>query len=366
MNIYGQPYTNDPIKLTDDELHQLPTIIFQFQGQVPSNHDVYLQDTLAIFDHLAISIDKDHPYDVLLIVPPLHYMEYQDDIDMYISGIYFDEPDGSNNVLGANIMMQHDIYFDIENSRIGFAESDCNYTQVITPYVDKTTSATAEKTIVTPNIDSVKEDYTISMLRVRTTKSNDSIGPWQNSITITSFTFLICAALVIGMLLYGYNRNKVIATLERTHFVRSPPRRGRRRQLQQPQQQEQPQLLQRRTSRIVHRSTSHDSADFILLNNNNKSNNNNINTNAVVVAMTNLISSSSSSFYQGQQQQQRTRRLSYSDDEDHNNNGSTMMISSDSSTLSENDYDTTTVTTSIKKEFRRGVLLRSRSHQVPT
>jgi hypothetical protein len=41
----------------------------------------------------------------------------------FTSRIYVDEPHGA--VLGANMMMGHDVYFDIANRRLGVARATC-------------------------------------------------------------------------------------------------------------------------------------------------------------------------------------------------------------------------------------------------
>jgi hypothetical protein len=41
---------------------------------------------------------------------------------------------GSGGVLGANMMMGHDVLFDIQNNRIGWAEADCDYTALMQQY----------------------------------------------------------------------------------------------------------------------------------------------------------------------------------------------------------------------------------------
>jgi len=49
----------------------------------------------------------------------------------FINRMYLDEPNGA--VLGINAMLGHDIYFDIENQRIGIsATSDCTTTTTTT------------------------------------------------------------------------------------------------------------------------------------------------------------------------------------------------------------------------------------------
>lgn len=74
------------------------------------------------------TLSRDSPRDVLLAIPPHHYMEYDPKTEKYTSRIYFTEQSGG--VLGANAMMGHDILFDWENRRIGFAESSCDQSSV--------------------------------------------------------------------------------------------------------------------------------------------------------------------------------------------------------------------------------------------
>jgi hypothetical protein len=57
-------------------------------------------------------------------------MEYDAASDKYIARFYVNEKSGS--VLGGNAIMGHDVLFDIDNDRIGWAESSCDYTSLIT------------------------------------------------------------------------------------------------------------------------------------------------------------------------------------------------------------------------------------------
>lgn len=47
----------------------------------------------------------------------------------YEPRIYFARETGS--VLGANFLMGHDVHFDPSNNRLGFAESDCSYSDIV-------------------------------------------------------------------------------------------------------------------------------------------------------------------------------------------------------------------------------------------
>lgn len=130
----GPGYHNKPVSVANEEdLHRLPTILLQLQGDVDSNHQVQEKNTIPL--PLAGDLDPDHPHDILLAVPPSHYMEYQPDSRTYVAGFYFDEPEGS--VLGANSMMLHDILFDVEHDRIGWAESTCEYNTLVAPFLEK-------------------------------------------------------------------------------------------------------------------------------------------------------------------------------------------------------------------------------------
>jgi len=58
-------------------------------------------------------------------------MQRNAQLNTYTSRIYLDRDDALGNVLGANSMMGHDILFDLDNSRIGFAESECDYARLV-------------------------------------------------------------------------------------------------------------------------------------------------------------------------------------------------------------------------------------------
>jgi len=116
----------EPIKLTDTELAKMPTIILQM---VSSSDENGTKDYKT--PGLAGATDQENPYDVLLAIPPSHYMEYDEEDEMYTARLHLDKS-GETFTLGANAMMGHDVLFDAENDRIGWAESSCNYTQLVT------------------------------------------------------------------------------------------------------------------------------------------------------------------------------------------------------------------------------------------
>mmetsp|Transcript_38831 Transcript_38831/g.90315 ORF Transcript_38831/g.90315 Transcript_38831/m.90315 type:complete len:771 (-) Transcript_38831:251-2563(-) len=119
--LYGKDWTNKAMKLTKKEIEEMPTIVFQLRAYNRDDEFLNPENT----DGLAGSIDPNHPNDVIFSMPATHYLEYLPSTDTYTARFYTDESSGG--VLGANAMVGHDILFDWENQRIGFAESDCNY-----------------------------------------------------------------------------------------------------------------------------------------------------------------------------------------------------------------------------------------------
>jgi hypothetical protein len=116
-------------------LAQQPTILFQLSGDETLNQAAVDASKNGQVVGLAGDLDKDHPLDVILAVPPEHYYEYDDEEGGYVSRFY--DSEGSGGVIGANSMMGHDVYFDVENERIGWSESDCDYTELVKQYTDK-------------------------------------------------------------------------------------------------------------------------------------------------------------------------------------------------------------------------------------
>ncbi len=88
-------------KLTEDQVAALPSIIITIVGENA---------------HIEVEM------------PPDAYMVKTSD-GSYQMAIFFDEKSGGG-VLGANFMKNHDILFDKENSRIGFAKANCKYREL--------------------------------------------------------------------------------------------------------------------------------------------------------------------------------------------------------------------------------------------
>lgn len=113
--------------MTAEEVSNLPTIYIHIETNDQSffNENALKNETEFFRQGYAgLDLSPDSPQDVLLAIPPEHYME-RDIYNRYSPYVSFSESSGG--VLGANAMMGHDVLFDMKNDRIGFAKSDCKY-----------------------------------------------------------------------------------------------------------------------------------------------------------------------------------------------------------------------------------------------
>lgn len=123
--VAGYAYNENGMNLSDEQISHLPTIILQLNGRVEENEKLG-KNTLG----LAGALDSENPYDILIAIPPAHYVEYDTDHKKYVGRFSLTENSGS--VLGANTMRGHDVFFNIpESSTIGFAPSECDYFHLI-------------------------------------------------------------------------------------------------------------------------------------------------------------------------------------------------------------------------------------------
>lgn len=152
------PWSNDNdgkrysfIYLTDDELFSLPTLIVQLAGydsddnENDDDDDLYAnQDEIPPIVSLAgPDFDTERPNDVLHRIPPWRYLGLASESSpaassfvkthkkrnsqrLFRTRIHL-ERSSQGGVLGANSMSGHDIHFDAERGRIGFANSFCDY-----------------------------------------------------------------------------------------------------------------------------------------------------------------------------------------------------------------------------------------------
>ena len=152
----GRNYDHTPIALTPDELLALPTILIQLSGDATLNTALSPNGDPSTVIGLAGSLDPTRPFDVIVAVPPSHYMEWDSRLSKYVGRFYINE--GGESVLGANTMMGHNVAFDMDNYRIGWAESHCDYSKLIAdngfPSVFDTTATTSTETLSNEDIPS--------------------------------------------------------------------------------------------------------------------------------------------------------------------------------------------------------------------
>lgn len=113
-------YNHNGFLLNDEQLRTLPTILVQMRAYGGRSIGAPT-DTVGF----AGTLDPTSPYDILLAIPATNYMEYSQTTGLYTSRLYFTETQGG--VLGANAMQGHNVVFDWEHGRVGFAESTCDY-----------------------------------------------------------------------------------------------------------------------------------------------------------------------------------------------------------------------------------------------
>lgn len=128
--ITNRDYTNDPIKLSDDQLRKLPTVMLQIVPHEGGVGDEVSFDNPAEINGLAGKIDYGTPNDVMLAIPAVHYMQHNAD-GTYTARIYLDREDSAGSILGSNAMMGHNLLFDMDSGRIGIAESECDYARLV-------------------------------------------------------------------------------------------------------------------------------------------------------------------------------------------------------------------------------------------
>jgi len=122
-SITGFDFPNNPeddqITLTKEQVSKLPTVLVQLEA---ANEGC---DENQPTEKIARKLDSDHCNDVVLSFPPSHYL-YKEG-DHYYINMSFEELGIGEGILGANIMQGHDVLFDGEKSRLGFATSTCKY-----------------------------------------------------------------------------------------------------------------------------------------------------------------------------------------------------------------------------------------------
>ena len=72
--------------------------------------------------------DDSSPEDIIIEIPPHHYLTKKN--RKFQERLHIDDEEGYG-ILGANSMFGYDILFDMDNSRVGFALSDCDHGTIV-------------------------------------------------------------------------------------------------------------------------------------------------------------------------------------------------------------------------------------------
>lgn len=109
-----------------DPYTEYPTILLQLKGAINVEDDDLMDKNGRPLASLANSLDLDSPNDVILEIPPTHYMSHISKNKSYTNGFNMNDDDMAG-VLGANSFFGYDILFDVDRKRIGFAKSNCDF-----------------------------------------------------------------------------------------------------------------------------------------------------------------------------------------------------------------------------------------------
>jgi len=138
QSLTGTKLTNSFSHLNKHQIQRLPVLIFRIQAVQSTTTGVENPTESNSHD----SEDNNNYIDIPM--PPQNYLELNR--GRYASRIYLTEDEGV--VLGANFMNEQNIIFDMDNQRVGFAKSRCDYNEVGTK---KSTTTTANSNNIDNN-----------------------------------------------------------------------------------------------------------------------------------------------------------------------------------------------------------------------
>ena len=134
----GASYSSYAKVMSEEERDALPTILFQLVGDEDYNDAVVASRNASIASGvigLAGELDPAHPLDVIVAMPASHYIELEPgEESRYMGTISTSTKSEQGSVLGSNFMRGHDTLFNIDDQRLGWAESLCDYTDILEDY----------------------------------------------------------------------------------------------------------------------------------------------------------------------------------------------------------------------------------------
>lgn len=221
--LVGWEYTNQPTALTYEEMIKLPVIVIQFQGSQDLNDEVGDPNQVP---NLAGELDGENPYDVVIAVPPHHYMEQDGDgsSGTYTPRFYMEEPLWGGSTIGANLIMGHDVLFDMKNRRIGWAESNCNYEHLVeaagygrnnqpNPVPTPATPAPPPVTPATPPVEPPAPNGPKNGASVPTPDASNKGGGFCSSSLCRFWGTLVVISLMVGVLFLQRSDSSILNRL---------------------------------------------------------------------------------------------------------------------------------------------------------
>jgi Eukaryotic aspartyl protease len=131
-------------ELTQQQVKQLPTIVLQMKGWLPDGkEELEIPSFTSLPGVVGTDLDAIHAgKSIVLTMPPSSYLTRASEDDRFdaedpnqgfrhMFNFYLTKKSGSGGVIGSNFMRGYDVLFDIDNSRVGFAESDCEYSTLV-------------------------------------------------------------------------------------------------------------------------------------------------------------------------------------------------------------------------------------------
>jgi hypothetical protein len=178
--ITGTSFPDQYIDIPANQLKTWPTVIFQFKSSTSNN--------------------------TLIAFPPSSYMSLDFSTGRYKPTLWFHDKYGTS-ILGSNFMRSHNVLFDIENRRIGMAESDCDYNELVTGEKSKFPDVYA-------NAKEVKQLLQIEHMQSMCEDRGASCFLNQSIWTLTMF-FSVALLCVASLEVYQhYKQTAVYATVD--------------------------------------------------------------------------------------------------------------------------------------------------------
>lgn len=180
----GTDYGNVKMVLTDKKFQSLPVITFTFKDAKGEKVDVHMK--------------------------PDAYMEKV--ANKYVPRVYLSEGQGA--VLGANFMQDHDVFFDEDGKRVGFARSDCSYSRHLRRRADYERNISNHSRLSGVNVsaDAFMNDEMAEELSLMEDSSDWTVSSEWDMRTVSLVLSGIAFAVTFGICSYMQKQSKYMLT----------------------------------------------------------------------------------------------------------------------------------------------------------